>query len=262
MNMKKVLSALLVSAMAMSLTACGSSSGSDSAADASSSAASADGTTTITIWSPTDKEAVEAWWTEKLAEWNEAHPEIQVSREAIDRSDSYAYENKITTAVTSSDLPDIFYVDGPTISYYAANGIIVPMDDYFPQDELSDFVDSTVAQCTYDGKLYAISATESSVALYYNKDYLTECGVDVADIESRTLDNPLTWSELEEIAKKCTTDNYVGTHIIMDHGEGLPTRWSPCSSPTEKILSVRTVPRQRATSTVKNAWRLLNILQI
>ena len=116
MNMKKVLSALLVSAMAMSLTACGGSGGSDSAADASSSAASADGTTTITIWSPTDKEAVEAWWTEKLAEWNEAHPEIQVSREAIDRSDSYAYENKITTAVTSSDLPDIFYVDGPTIS--------------------------------------------------------------------------------------------------------------------------------------------------
>lgn len=68
MNMKKVLSALLVSAMAMSLTACGGSGGSDSAADASSSAASADGTTTITIWSPTDKEAVEAWWTEKLAE--------------------------------------------------------------------------------------------------------------------------------------------------------------------------------------------------
>ena len=47
MNMKKVLSALLVSAMAMSLTACGGSGGSDSAADASSSAASADGTTTI-----------------------------------------------------------------------------------------------------------------------------------------------------------------------------------------------------------------------
>lgn len=227
MNMKKVLNMLLVSAMAMSLTACGGSGGSDSAANASSDAASADGTVNITIWSPTDKEAVEAWWTEKLAEWNETHPEIQVSREAIDRSDSYAYENKITTAVTSNDLPDIFYVDGPTVSYYAANKIIVPMDDYFTQEDLTDFVDSTVAQCTYDGKLYAISATESSVALYYNKDYLTECGVDVADIESRTLDNPLTWSELEEIAKKCTTDNYVGTHIIMDHGEGLPYALEP-----------------------------------
>ena len=185
MNMKKVLSMLLVSAMAMSLTACGGSGGGDSAATTSgdsSAGTSADGVVNISIWSPTDKEAVEAWWTEKLAEWNAEHPEIQVSREAIDRSDSYAYENKITTAVTSSDLPDIFFVDGPTVSYYAANGIIVPIDDYFSQEDLSDFVPSTVAQCTYDGKLYAISATESSVALYYNKDYLTECGVDVADL--------------------------------------------------------------------------------
>ena len=49
----------------------------------------------------------------------------------------------------------------------------------------------------------------------------------MADIESRTVDNPLTWSELEEIAKKCTTDSYVGTHIIMDHGEGLPYALEP-----------------------------------
>lgn len=229
MKMKKVTSMLLASAMILSLTACGGSGGSDSTGGSGDDAASAsaDGVVNISIWSPTDKEAVEAWWTEKLAEWNAEHPEIQVSREAIDRSDSYAYENKITTAVTSSDLPDIFFVDGPTVSYYAANGIIVPISDYFTADDLSDFVDSTVAQCTYDGQLYAISATESSVALYYNKDYLTECGVDVADIESRTVDNPLTWSELEEIAEKCTTDSYVGTHIIMDHGEGLPYALEP-----------------------------------
>ena len=122
MNMKKVSSMLLASVMAVSLTACGGSGGSDSAAaDASGDSASADGVINLSIWSPTDKEAVEAWWTEKLAEWNEAHPEIQVSREAIDRSDSYAYENKITTAVTSNDLPDICYVDGPTVTYYASN---------------------------------------------------------------------------------------------------------------------------------------------
>lgn len=186
-----------------------------------------DEVTTLTIWSPSDREAIEEWWTEKLAEWNEEHPEIQVSREAIDRSDSYAYDNKIATAVTSNDLPDIFYVDGPQVSYYAANGISVPLDDYFTEDDLSDFVPSTVAQCTYDGQLYAIGATESSVAFFYNKDYLTECGVDVEDLDSRTLENPITWAEMAEIAEKCTTDSYVGTHIIMDHGEGLPYALEP-----------------------------------
>ena len=187
----------------------------------------ADDVTNITIWSPTDREAIEAWWKDKIAEWNKDHPEIQVSREAIDRSDSYAYDNKIATAVTSNDLPDIFYVDGPQVSYYAANGISIPLSDYFTEDDLSDFVLSSIAQNTYDGQLYAIGATESSVAFYYNKDYLKECGVDTDDLDSRTLDNPITWDEMAEIAEKCTTDNYVGTHIIMDHGEGLPYALEP-----------------------------------
>lgn len=224
MKLKKIASLFLASSMVLSLAACGGGNGNSGSSDSGSSDG---GTVNLTIWSPTDKESIEKWWTEKIAEWNEAHPEIQVSREAIDRSDSYAYENKITTAVTSNDLPDIFFVDGPTVSYYAANKIIVPISKYFTDEDLKDFVPSTVAQCTYNDELYAISATESSVALYYNKDYLKECGVDVADIESRTVDNPLTWSELEEIAKKCTTKDYVGTHIIMDHGEGLPYALEP-----------------------------------
>ena len=187
----------------------------------------ADDVTNITIWSPTDTEEIEAWWVEKLDAWNAEHPDIQVSREAIDRSDSYAYDNKIATAVTSNDLPDIFYVDGPQVSYYAANGISIPLSDYFTEDDLSDFVPSSIAQNTYDGQLYAIGATESSVAFYYNKDYLKECGVDTDDLDSRTLDNPITWDEMAEIAEKCTTDNYVGAHIIMDHGEGLPYALEP-----------------------------------
>ena len=235
--MKKVISLLLASAMIAGLTACGgsgsSSASSEPAAETAEGGEATEGTEAaasgdaveIKIWQPTDKESVENWWTEKIAAWNSEHPEIQVSREAIDRSDSYAYDNKVATAVTSNDLPDILFVDGPQVSYYAANGIIVPITDYFP--DTSDFTPSTVAQCTYDGQLYAISATESSVAFYYNKDMLKECGVDVADLDSRTIDNPITWSEMADIAKKCTTDSYVGTHIVMDHGEGLPYALEP-----------------------------------
>ena len=243
MKARKLVSLLLTAAMCASLAACGSSSSSssdssdessseetteESAEETADTSSESDGDVIyLNIWSPTDEAAVEEWWVEKLAEWNEANPGIQVSRDAIDRSDSYAYENKITTAVTSNDLPDILFVDGPTVSYYAANGIIVPITEYFDEETLSDFTESTVAQGTYDGELYAIAATESSVALYYNIDYLTECGVDVDDIASRTIDNPLTWSEFEEIAAQCTTDSYVGTHIIMDHGEGLPYALEP-----------------------------------
>ena len=70
--------------------------------------------------------------------------------------------------------------DGPQESYYAANKDTIPLDAYFP--DTSDFARSTIAQCTYDGQLYAISASESSVAFYYNKEMLRECGVDVDDL--------------------------------------------------------------------------------
>ena len=165
--MKKLLCLILALVMGLSLAACGGSSG----GGGSGGGQGEDGVTYLNIWQPSDKESIENWWVEKLNEWNAAHPDIQVSRDAIDRSDSYAYDNKIATAVTSNDLPDILFVDGPQVAYYAANGITVPITSYFA-DEIDDFVDSTVAQCTYDGELYAISASESSVALYYNKDYL------------------------------------------------------------------------------------------
>ena len=77
---------------------------------------------------------------ETLDAWNAEHPDVQVSREAIDRSSSYDYENKITAATTSNSLPDILFVDGPTVSYYAANGIIVPIDGAYTEEDKEDFI--------------------------------------------------------------------------------------------------------------------------
>ena len=142
----------------------------------------ADGAKVVTIWSPTDEPAIEEWWVEKINAFNEAHKgQIEVRREAVVRANSYAYEDKINAAVTSNDLPDILYVDGPNISNYAEAGLIVPIDDYFTEEDLKDFVDSIKVQGTYDGKLFALGATESSVALYYNKDMTDAAGTTMPD---------------------------------------------------------------------------------
>lgn len=134
------------------------------------------------------------------------------------RADSYAYEDKVNAAITSKDLPDILFVDGPTVSVYAANDIIVPLDDMFPEEDWEDFLDSTKNQGTYDGKIYAIGATESSVALYYNRDMLDAAGIKAPD----KLVDAWTWSEFADVAEKLTKDGVMGTNIIMDKGEGLP----------------------------------------
>lgn len=178
----------------------------------------AEGESVVTIWSPSDEPAIEEWWTEKIKEFNDAHEgEIQLQREAIVRADSYAYEDKVNAAITSNDLPDILYVDGPNVSVYAANEITIPLDDFFTEQDWNDFLDSSKNQNTYDGKIYAVGATESSVALYYNADMLKEAGISVPDKK----EDAWTWSEFYDAAKKLTKDGVVGTNIIMDKGEGL-----------------------------------------
>lgn len=176
------------------------------------------GESVITIWSPSDEPAIEEWWVEKIDEFNEAHKgKIQLKRDAIVRADSYAYEDKVNAAITSNDLPDILFVDGPNVSVYAANEIIKPLDDMFTQADWDDFLDSTKVQGTYDDKIYAIGATESSVALFYNKDMLDEAGITAPD----KIEDAWTWTEFKDAAKKLTKKGIAGTNIIMDQGEGL-----------------------------------------
>ena len=100
-----------------------------------------DGESVITIWSPSDEPAIEEWWVEKIEAFNQAHEgTIELRREAIVRADSYAYEDKVNAAITSNDLPDILYVDGPNVSIYAANEVTLPLDDFFSEEEWSDFL--------------------------------------------------------------------------------------------------------------------------
>ncbi len=76
--------------------------------------------------------------------------------------------------------------------------------EYHPLAKLTDeeksvYLDSIIQQGTYNNKLYALGAMESSVGPYYNKDILAEAGVEVPDA-----DHPWTWSKVAEVFKEST----------------------------------------------------------
>ena len=117
--------------------------------------------------------------------------------EFIPRNDSGGgYSDKINASVMSGDLPDVLTVDGPNIAAYASNGIIQPLAE-LTEEEKEEYLESIIDQGTYNGKLYALGAMESSVGLYYNKDILKEAGIEVPDAE-----HPWTRSEFLEISEK------------------------------------------------------------
>lgn len=216
--MKRQIGTGLAVLAAISMTAC-SSSGGTGAADTSGGSKTEGEVKQIVLWGPSSEPAVETWWTETINAFNEQYAgQYELSRESIVRSNSYAYEDKINSAITSHDLPDILMLDGPNVASYAANGIIIPLDSYVAQEDKDDLVASSLEQNTYNGSLYAMSNTESSVALFYNKDMVEAAQIQVPD----KLEDAWTWSEFYEAAKKLTTDSVAGTNIIMDKGEGIP----------------------------------------
>lgn len=173
---------------------------------------------TITIWRPQDKQGIEDWYVDTIDSFNKQYEgKYELRQEIIIRADSFAYEDKVNAAIISNTMPDLLMVDGPNISNYAANNIIIPIDYYVSDEDKADYLDSSIIQNTYNNQLYALGPTESSVALYYNKDMLDSIGIKAPE----KLEDAWTWDEFYEIAKKLTTPETMGARIIMDKGEGL-----------------------------------------
>ena len=91
--------------------------------------------------------------------------------------------------------PDIAIVDGPALEGYAANGILFPLDNYFPAADLADFLPGTTPAAKWKGQFYGPATNESSQALVYNADLLKKHGV----TPPTELDKAWTWPELRKI---------------------------------------------------------------
>lgn len=117
--------------------------------------------------------------------------------EFIPRNDSGGgYSDKVNASVMSGDLPDVLTVDGPNIAAYASNGIIQPLAE-LTEEEKNRYLESIIEQGTYQDKLYALGAMESSVGLYYNKDILEEAGIEIPEQE-----HPWTYSQFLDVLEK------------------------------------------------------------
>lgn len=120
------------------------------------------------------------------------------------------YENKLRIATNSGNAPDVFMVDGVYTANYASVGILAPLDDYWPDEDFKDYVQSSQEKCSYQGQKYAVSQQESSCVLFYNKDLFETAGItDIAD----SIDNAWTYDRLIEAAQQLTIRDDSGQTI-------------------------------------------------
>ena len=181
---KKIVSLMLVSAMAVSMVACGSSGSSgstgtsgDSASGSTESAAAGSDENTLTVWCWDPAFNIFAM-NEAAKVYQKDHPDVTVNVVETPWED---VQTKLTTAATSGDLstlPDAF-------TDLTDSGI-----------DFSQFAEGKTAYSVVDGKNYGVPFDNGAVVGCYRTDLLEQAGLTVDDFTD------ITWDQYIENGKK------------------------------------------------------------
>ncbi len=116
-------------------------------------------------------------------------------------------QQKILTAISGGDGPDIVDDFGGSVPKYASEGIAMPLDDFMTAENFdkSLYVDAALAQQVFEGKTYALPISTNVFALYYNKDILAQAGI---------TEPPKTLEELMQMSEKTTKLNGKEVEIL------------------------------------------------
>ncbi|GAA3740745.1 sugar ABC transporter substrate-binding protein [Salinactinospora qingdaonensis] len=194
----------LTSAAAMVLSGCASESGDGTSAS-----------TTITELDYYTDEQGSAAWHEALSTC-ENQTGVTVERQEVPPDQML---QQVLQQVGSNSLPDLIFIDNPQLQQVAETGALTPLSDYTIDTE--GYYDSITEAGTYEGQLYGLAPGVNGLALFYNKTYFQEAGIEP----------PTTWEELSSAAAELTTgDRYGLAFSAIDGEEGtwqfLPFFWS------------------------------------
>lgn len=148
----------------------------------------------LTIWDIPESDSYVDWWESYIQAFQEAHPDVTADLQTFPSED---YKTKIQSAVVAGTAPDIFYaIPGPTYYEAAAEGKVVPIDEYIPADT---FTPATRAACTVDDQLVCMPLYLAPSYVYYNKAMFEQ-----ADVDPSTWADPQqpTWEEFTAAADR------------------------------------------------------------
>lgn len=213
--MKKIISLLLVLAMALTLAACGGNAApaateapkADAPAATQAPAASGDKVTVTMITCQYGKQT-QQWWADFADKFNAEHENIEVVVDCVSWNDVYTVVN---TRVANGEAPDLLNID--VFADYQADGLLLPAKDWVSEETYAKFYPSFLEQSVVDGTVWAVPDLASARALYFNKDILEQAGVTV----------PATWEELkaacQAIKEKCPDVYPWGVDMTTDEGQ-------------------------------------------
>ncbi len=129
-----------------------------------------------------------------LEGFQQTHPNIEVEWLKISDVPNESRNFYVTNLTARNSTPDVISVDVIWPGDFAKRGWIAPINDYFDQTEIDEFIPDFAGAAMVDGKLFAIPLYMDGTHLFYRKDLLEKYG----------FEPPKTWEELIMQAKTIT----------------------------------------------------------
>jgi multiple sugar transport system substrate-binding protein len=127
-----------------------------------------------------------------------------------------AYNDSVTAAALSGELPDIVDVDGPVMPNWAWAGYLAPLE--ITEGELEGFLPGTIGR--WDGQIYSVGLWDAAVAMVTRKSTLEKHGIRIP-----TLEQPWTGEEFD--AALATLKDSGEFEYPLDLGMWDRTEWYP-----------------------------------
>jgi len=188
--MKKIISLLLVLAMALTLVACGAKEEAPAVteapkaeAPAAPEAPAAEEKVEVTMIAAQYGTQTADWWANFVEKFEAANPNIDLTVDVVSWNDIYTVVN---TRIANGEQPDLLNIDG--YADYYADDLLLPAKDWVSEETYAKFYESFLAESVdEEGTVWAVPDLASARAMYVNTDILAAAGVEV----------PTTWAELK-----------------------------------------------------------------
>lgn len=199
----RVFAATLALPIALGLVAC-----TQTAEEPEQEALTPDIEATLTVWHYNEDAALQDL-EPQIAQFQELYPNVEFELVFIPEEQ---FPNRIISAATSQDGPDIMWYNGAFTKTFADAGVIGDITEEWAAFEDADLFPESVLQ-TADDRIYGVQSYVNLNALYYNKTILDEIGVSV----------PTTFDELEAAMQAATDAGYRG--MMLPGAPGVPGEW-------------------------------------
>jgi N,N'-diacetylchitobiose transport system substrate-binding protein len=164
---RKLIAAIGVAGMMIGLAACGSD---DDGGDKKASAGSYEGQT-LTVWTMSGSNP--PGWTKTVTDEFEKKTKAKLK---IEVQDWNGIQQKITTALSETNPPDVLEIGNTQTPAYAKTGGLAELDD-LKKEIGSAWADSINAPSVFDGKQYALPWYIGNRVVMYNKKVFKDAGI-------------------------------------------------------------------------------------